>query len=175
MQSIKLSRKVTTMTEPHDAVKLLLARMESHPEEFRVAEEPFHDRWYDHVNSVEAFGNEADKAAIKAKLRDIRLGETHERVMDELLNGPDKRRKEAEEHEYERHLAASVQHMKRQQARQHLIAQQQAYDVDLDRYHNGGVTHITGEGPSLKAGIATQPELSLSSSTINAIKKALKL
>lgn len=89
---------------PHDVVKLLLARMESHPEEFRVAEAPFHDRWYEHVNAINAYGNEADKAALNAKLRDIRMAETHERVMDELLNGPDKRRKEAEEHEYERKL-----------------------------------------------------------------------
>jgi hypothetical protein len=91
--------------------------MESHPEEFRVADAPFHDRWYDHVNSINAYGNEADKAALATGLREIRLAETHERVMDELLNGDERRRKEAEEHEYERNLAASVQHMKQQQLR----------------------------------------------------------
>jgi hypothetical protein len=105
------------MSEPHEVVTLLLKRMESHPEEFRVADAPFHDRWYDHVNSINAYGNEADKAALATGLREIRLAETHERVMDELLNGDERRRKEAEEHEYERNLAASVQHMKQQQLR----------------------------------------------------------
>jgi hypothetical protein len=96
--------------EPHEVVKLLLARMESHPEEFRVADAPFHDRWYDHINGVHAYGNEADKAAIAAKLRDIRLDEIHERVMDEMLNGEDRRRKHAEDTAYERHLAQAMQH-----------------------------------------------------------------
>jgi hypothetical protein len=160
--------------EPHDAVKLLLARMDSHPEEFKLKDPSYHDRWYNHISAINSYGNEADVAALNAKIRDVRMAEVHEQIMEELCNGPENRRKEAEDHEYERHLAASVRHMK-QQARQHLIGQQQqAYDVDLDRYHNGGVTHIAGEGPSLKAGIlTTQP--TLSSSAINQIKKALKL
>ena len=87
--------------EPHEVVKLLVARMESHPDEFRRSLE---GRWYDAIGEVNAWGNEADKASINAKLRDIRLGEAHEDVMDELLNGPDRRRREAEEAEYERNL-----------------------------------------------------------------------
>jgi len=90
--------------EPHAVVRLLLKRMESNPEEFRVGDAPFHDRWYDHVNAIQAFGSEADKAAMTAGLREIRLAETHERVMDELLNGPERRRMEEEEREYERQL-----------------------------------------------------------------------
>jgi hypothetical protein len=96
--------------------------MESHPEEFRVADAPFHDRWYDHINGIHAYGNEADKAAIAAKLRDIRLDEIHGRVMDEMLNGEDRRRKEVEDREYERHLAYAA--MQQQQA---LAQQQKAY------------------------------------------------
>lgn len=94
------------MTEPHDAVKLLLARMESHPEEFRFKEGAYHDRWYNHISAINSYGNEADKAAIAAKTRDIRMAEVHEQVMDELCNGPENRRKEEEEAEYERKLAA---------------------------------------------------------------------
>ena len=45
-----------------------------------------------------------DKAVINARVRDIRLGEVYEQVMDELLNGPTKRRMEDQEAEYERHL-----------------------------------------------------------------------
>jgi hypothetical protein len=90
--------------EPHDAVKLLLARMESHPEEFRFKEGAYHDRWYNHLSAIHAHGNEADKAALAAKIRDIRMAEVHEQVMDELCNGPENRRKELEEQEYERKL-----------------------------------------------------------------------
>jgi hypothetical protein len=84
------------MSEPHDVVKLLVARMESHPEEFSL-----NSRWYEIIGEIRTWGNEADKAAIDVSLREIRLKEAHEDAMDELLNGPDRRRKEAEEAEYE--------------------------------------------------------------------------
>jgi hypothetical protein len=135
--------------EPHAVVRLLLKRMESHPEEFRAADEPFHDRWYDHVNSIQAFGSEADKAAIAEGLREIRLAEVHERVMDELVNGPERRRKEEEEREYERNLSKSLLLTKQQAMQQQLQGYRQAsggggggagivgsYDYDLDRYRN---------------------------------------
>jgi len=83
--------------EPHAVVRLLLARMGSHPEEFRVGKEPFHNRWEDHLTSIDIFGNETDKAAVNAAMRDIRLAEIHEHVMDELLTGPERRRAEMEE------------------------------------------------------------------------------
>lgn len=103
------------MSEPHDVVKLLLARMESHPEEFKFKRGGYHQRWYDYIASINEYGNEADKAAINAKMRDIRLTEVHEQVMDELCNGEERRRKEEEETEYGRHLAQSLKHMKQQQ------------------------------------------------------------
>lgn len=89
---------------PHDVVKLLLARMDSHPEEFKSKQGPYHSRWYDHLNAINAYGNEADKAAINTRVRDIQLAEVHEQVMDELCNGDERRRKEEEEAEYERKL-----------------------------------------------------------------------
>jgi hypothetical protein len=88
--------------EPHDVVKLLLARMESHPEEFRVASGP--ERWGVPLDMIQDYGSEADKAVLNAKLRGIVMGEAHEDVMDELLNGPERRRKEEEERDYERQL-----------------------------------------------------------------------
>jgi hypothetical protein len=106
------------MSEPHDVVKLLLARMKSHPEEFMIAKKPFHDRWDDHINEVNSYGNEVDKAALNAKLRDLRLAEIHEQVMDELCNGDERRRKEEEEHEYERNLSKSLALTQRQMVQQ---------------------------------------------------------
>lgn len=100
--------------EPHEVVKLLLARMESHPEEFRLKDPSYHDRWYNHMSAINTYGNEADKAALAAKVRDIRMGVIHEEVMEELLNGEDRRRKEEEDREYEQTMI-----------RQGLLAQQQ--------------------------------------------------
>jgi hypothetical protein len=160
--------------EPHDAVKLLLARMESHPEEFRFKEGAYHDRWYNHISAVNTYGNEADKAALAAKTRDIRMAEVHEQVMDELLNGEDRRRKEEEEAEYERKTAA--QHMKQQmvtmQSRQ---AGKNSYSFDLDRYQNqlgqynqAQATGIVGRSPtSILLDELSEP------SYVNQIKKAL--
>ena len=167
--------------EPHEVVTLLLKRMESHPEEFRIGDGPFHDRWYDHVNGIHAYGSEADKAAMAAGLRKIRLAEIHEKVMDELLNGDERRRKAKEEAEYELNLSKSLLLTKQQQMQQ---AQQQqlqgyrnayanklgAYDADLDMYRNA-VTHIAGAGPSVGT---TGTGVTLASSAINQIKKALK-
>jgi len=104
--------------EPHEVVTLLLKRMESHPEEFRIGDGPFHDRWYDHVNTINAYGNEADKAALATGLREIRLAEIHEKVMDELLNGDERRRKAEEEAEYERGLMMKNTQQQMQQAQQ---------------------------------------------------------
>jgi len=90
--------------ELHAVVRLLLKRMESHPEEFTYgangASSPSvglrsslgtPDRWGIAVQDVIEWGSEADKAALNTALRDIRLGEIHERVMDELLNGEQRR------------------------------------------------------------------------------------
>lgn len=106
--------------EPHEVVKLLLARMESHPEEFSLRSPSYHDRWYNHLNEIHAHGNEADKAALTEKLRDIRLAKIHEQVMDELLNGDDRRAQEKEEAEYERNLGKSLGALKVRQMRQQI-------------------------------------------------------
>ena len=76
--------------EPHAVVRLLLARIESHPEEFRQGGY----RWRTIIDQVTEFGLEIDKKAMDDALRAIRLTEAHEEMMEELLNGEDRRRKE---------------------------------------------------------------------------------
>lgn len=97
----------------HDVVKLILARMDSHPEEFGGSGDDFItddvDRWWKPLVAIRDFGSEEEKALINAKLRVIRLQKAHETAMDELLNGDDRRRKAEEEREYERNLLKSVQ------------------------------------------------------------------
>jgi hypothetical protein len=124
--------------EPHEVVKLLLARMESHPEEFRLKDPSYHDRWYNHMSAINTYGNEADKAALAAKVRDIRMGVIHEEVMEELLNGEDRRRKEEEDREYELHLA----HAAMQQQQKAYVSQIQGMAGQL--YGGGGGAGIPG-------------------------------
>jgi len=81
--------------EPHAVVRLLLKRMESHPEEFKRIK-MFGSRWSEYVNDIEELGSEADKAAIGKAMQNIRMNEIHEAVMDELVNGPERRREEEE-------------------------------------------------------------------------------
>ena len=96
----------------HDVVKLMLARMESHPEEFRADQSDYalHDaRWWKSLTMIRDYGSKEEKALINAKLREIQLQQAHEWAMDELLNGEDRRRKEEEEREYERTLLKNLQ------------------------------------------------------------------
>lgn len=74
----------------HDVVKLLVARMESHPEEFGRGS----SRWGWMVEGVLTNCSEEERAAIHAGLRPIRLQQLHEDVMDELLSGPERRAEE---------------------------------------------------------------------------------
>lgn len=142
------------MSEPHEVVKLLIKRMDSHPEEFKKDA----DRWDRVLVEVLEHADEAEIAAIHASVRNIRLGEAHEDMMEELCNGEERRRKEREEQEYEQTMI-----------RQGLLAQQQkaylnqlhgmvgqvygggggaggmaqgAYDFDLDKYRNTPTGHL---------------------------------
>ena len=95
------------MAELHDVVKLLIARMESHPEEFNgdMAERDSRSyRWWQAIRLVQENGTAEEKAAIDKGIRKIKLQHAHEMVMDELLNGDERRRREQEEQEYEANL-----------------------------------------------------------------------
>jgi hypothetical protein len=177
--------------EPHEVVKLLLARMESHPEEFRLKDPSYHDRWYNHMSAINTYGNEADKAALAAKVRDIRMGVIHEEVMEELLNGEDRRRKEEEEREYERQMLRQSGLVQQQKAyvsqlqgmvgqvygggggagagivgKSYTHAIMDSYDYDLDRLRNTPTGSITSALPVADGGT--------DSTIINQIKNILK-
>lgn len=99
----------------HPLTELMLARMKSHPEEFRLTrtEDVFQVyRWDDIVTRIQNYGSEADKQAIADGLNPIRMDEAHEWAMDELLNGEERRRKLREEEDaYERRMSAAQQQL----------------------------------------------------------------
>ena len=81
----------------HEVVKLLLARMESHPEEFAAGSA----RWGWMIENVMEHCSNEEAEAIKEGLRPIRMQEIHEYVMDELLNGEERRAQEQRERDLE--------------------------------------------------------------------------
>jgi hypothetical protein len=122
--------------ELHPVVTLLLKRIESHPEEFGRGAH----RWDWIIERVQNYGSKEEDEAIDAALRPIRLQEAHEDMMDELLNGDDRRRKEEADREYEKQL---VQQMQQQQYQQTSIYQNQA-----GAYHNSmGIGNVTPSHP----------------------------
>lgn len=92
----------------HEVVKLLLARMESHPEEFSWETG---NRWQHTLSMVREYGTPEEISTLDAGLRVIMLQEAHEMMMDELCNGDERRRREQEEQEYERNLMNRAQNM----------------------------------------------------------------
>jgi hypothetical protein len=90
--------------EPHEVVKLLAARMKSHPREFE-----FHasrnpavtGRWETWIAQLGWHLNEAEKALIYGKARELIFQRVHEEVLDELFNGEDRRKAEEKRKGYE--------------------------------------------------------------------------
>lgn len=127
----------------HEVVQLLVARMASHPEEFRYAgraadvPEPVYaqydaattargHRWNSLLNELDYFTSEAEEEALRAGLRVIHLNRLHEQVMDELLNGEERRQKE-----HEAELAKQLAYAQR-------IAQAQAQQAGVYTVGMGG-------------------------------------
>ncbi len=77
----------------HQAVELILKRMDSNPDEFTGDSK---DRWMRMLKRYEAFFNQEERDAILAKQNAIMMGEFHKEVMAELLYGDDRRREESE-------------------------------------------------------------------------------
>jgi hypothetical protein len=94
------------MSEPHEVVKLLVARMESNPEEFNDDG----GRWAQWLDELIPFVTEEERLMLRKPM----MQSIHEEVMDELCNGEERRRKAEEDREYERHLAQAMQHTQRQ-------------------------------------------------------------
>jgi hypothetical protein len=77
----------------HQAVELILKRMESNPDEFTGDSK---DRWMRMLKRYEAFFNQEERDAILEKQNGIMMGEFHKEVMAELLYGEERRREERE-------------------------------------------------------------------------------
>ncbi len=67
----------------HPAVQLMLARMDTHPEEFR----PRGYRWEEALGSMLEAASPEERLALETKLNRFRMDALHEQIMSELLDG----------------------------------------------------------------------------------------
>ena len=109
--------------KPHPAIELLLARMDSHPEEFVSGTVPVYGSRADVLrklvhNVLHNVGG-PQVLPIKEKLDQLYLDMYHKELMDELLSGDDKRAQEA-----------AMQEAAKQQS---LQAPQQSYPAHLQQ------------------------------------------
>jgi hypothetical protein len=74
-----------------EVIKLLLARMDSHPEEFVGVSK----RWHSLVQSYREFFTPAEMHAYNTKLGELHMATFHKEVLARLLNGADLKMAEA--------------------------------------------------------------------------------
>jgi hypothetical protein len=70
--------------ELHPVVKLMIARMASDPDEFSGNTT---NRWGRYIDTIERYGSDEDREAIKAAMYTIRMDKAHSEALDELYNG----------------------------------------------------------------------------------------
>lgn len=130
----------------HEVVRLLIARMESHPEEFHgdtisgPTYAPEGDRWWRAKQAVHEFGTEEEKAAVRTAMRKLMLNVAHEWMMDELLNGEERRREWREKEEQALSRAATLQ--------QAALLQQQNYSNQQLQQLKAYSNQLTGTVPT---------------------------
>lgn len=78
-------------SENHPLVDLMLARMESHPEEFDGS----NGRWDPAITDIEEYAPIEQAELIITKIAAIRLDKAHHLALDELCNGEERRRQKA--------------------------------------------------------------------------------
>jgi hypothetical protein len=128
----------------HPVVELLAARMESHPEEF---EDGLSHRWGVWMSRLAPFVTEAERVLLRGPV----MQDIHEEVLDELMNGPERRAEEQRkrDEEVQRHIAlqqAAQQAQQRQlQGYRNAMGQYQSH---LGAHIQAQATGIVGKSPS---------------------------
>ena len=162
--------------ENHPLVDLMLARMDTHPEEFDGS----NNRWYTTLIDIDEYALPEQATLIKAKIAAIRLDAAHHKAMDELCNGEERRRQKAEVELMRNTYAQQVQQAQALQAQ--AMVQRDPISQRLQGYQNTANT-LQGTyqtGTWLSEADLHPPQLKLGSETLDEgllkkIKGALKL
>jgi hypothetical protein len=143
--------------EVHPVVELLIARMESHPEEFKddymmseVRPTAGSGRWLLATQAIQDHGSKRDVEALNAALSKIYMQYIHEWTMDELLNGEDRRR---EEEEVKKRLWTQQQQMHQQAYQQSPHLQSGMQNVSqLGGWQQAGLLGAASPSPQPRLG-----------------------
>ena len=73
----------TQIMPVHPAVEMLLARMETNPDEFKGG-----GKWNRIYEPYKGYWNDTEKKRVKDKLREIHMGVMHEELMKKLVEEP---------------------------------------------------------------------------------------
>jgi len=162
--------------EIHPVVELLIARMESHPEEFmddylmsEVRPAAGSSRWFRVIHAIREHGSKRDVETLNAALSKIHMQRIHEWTMDELLNGEDRRREEEER----------KKQLWQQQQQMHQQAYQQSPHIQAG-IHNANRLGSYQQSATLGAASSVPAQLqlgkeTLSESMIQQIRKKLSI
>jgi hypothetical protein len=138
----------------HPVVKLLIARMESHPEEFKddylmseVRPTAGSGRWLHATQAIQDHGSKRDVEALNAALSKIYMQYIHDWVMDELFNGEDRRREEEER----------KKQLWQQQQQMHQQAYQQSPHIRAGTTGTQNLNHLGSYQQSALLGAASPP------------------
>ena len=151
----------------HPVVRLLAKRMESNPEEFGHKGT---GRWAAWLDALHHLATPEEKLL----LRTARMNEVHEEVMDELLNGDERRAEERRQREEVEKLAAQKLKSQIQQANamlQQSAAQQSGYLHVNNQYAN----HIAPSSLQIQQGSMKLGDETLDAGMLRQIKKKLGL
>jgi hypothetical protein len=160
----------------HPVVELLAARMESHPEEFPVqpnGQLPIMGRWAPWLAQAEHLMNDAERTLLYTKAKETIFQRIHEEVLDELMNGPERRAEEKRkrDEEVQRHIA------QQQAAQQHQLQRYQnavgQYQSHLDAHSQAQAVGLAGQSPNIVPVANGGTGAILPVSAINQIKQAL--
>jgi ribosomal protein L17 len=118
-------------TELHPAVELLLARMESHPEEFVTNEKVYTTnsrivKMTSLYEDILSRASEREAVLLRAAMNKIQLDLLHNDLMDELFNGEDRRKAEEKAKRYNAELIQKHIRARQYQQQQQQQQQQQA-------------------------------------------------
>ena len=150
----------------HPVVELLAARMESNPEEF---EDGLSHRWGVWMSRLAPFVTEAERVLLRGPV----MQDIHEEVLDELMNGPERRAEEQRkrDEEVQRHIA------QQQAAQQHQLQRYQnavgQYQSHLGAHSQAQAVGLAGQSPNIVPVANGGTGAILPVSAINQIKQAL--
>lgn len=157
----------------HPVTKMLLARMEEHPDEF-LEEEFLGGRWSSIIQRIRSAGLPEDVEVLNRAIGKVTMDKIHTDAMDELINGPERR--ERERAERKARIRGEAQ---RASLAQQLYAQQSNQLGTLTGLGSGGYGNAAAAGLLGQQGTTTASlqigNETLTESTISKIKKVLSL